>query len=181
MYILRTNQNLEEFICTDTRIISSLYKMKRKSRTISADRKKRILLKCINNSPGIRYRELLRATGFPNGVAAYHLKILEKLKQMKVSRHYRKVTRYYPLNMTVKESRVIEFMKRHMDRRIILFILKHERCKFKDVKRYIKRASSTVSWHLSRLREAGIIAMKHQTYGVNNRTLVTGVMNKVKE
>jgi predicted transcriptional regulator len=83
--------------------------------------------------------------------------------------------------MTVKESRVIEFMKRHMDRRIILFILKHERCKFKDVKRYIKRASSTVSWHLSRLREAGIIAMKHQTYGVNNRTLVTGVMNKVKE
>jgi predicted transcriptional regulator len=134
--------------------------MKRKSRAISADRKKRMLLKCINNSPGIRYRELLRATGFPNGVIAYHLKILEKLKQMKVSRHYRKVTRYYPLNTTAKESRVIEFMKRPMDRRIILFLLQHECSVFNDIERSLKRASSTVSWHLSRLREAGIISMR---------------------
>ena len=71
-----------------------------------------MLLKCINDSPGIRYRELLRATGFPNGVMAYHLKILEKLKQMKVNRQYRKVTSYYPLNTSAKESRTIQFMKR---------------------------------------------------------------------
>jgi predicted transcriptional regulator len=160
--------------------MSSLYKMKRKSRAISADRKKRMLLKCINNSPGIRYRELLRATGFPNGVIAYHLKILEKLKQMKVSRHYRKVTRYYPLNTTAKESRVIEFMKRPMDRRIILFLLQHECSVFNDIKRSLKRASSTVSWHLSRLREAGIISMRYQKYRLKNRALVISVMNKIK-
>ena len=156
--------------------------MKGKNRTISPrDWKKRMLLKCINNSPGIRYRELLRVTGFPNGVMAYHLRILEKFKQMKVSRQYRKITRYYPLKTTAKESHVIEFMKRPTDRRIIEFILKHERCKFKDIERYIKRASSTVSWHLSRLRDAGIISMRHQTYSLNNRTLVISVMNKVKE
>jgi predicted transcriptional regulator len=160
--------------------MSSLYKMKRKSRAISADRKKRMLLKCINNSPGIRYRELLRATGFPNGVIAYHLKILEKLKQMKVSRHYRKVTRYYPLNTSAKESRVIEFMKRPMDRRIILFLLQHECSVFNDIERSLKRASSTVSWHLSRLREAGTISMRHQNYRLKNRALVISVMNKIK-
>ena len=154
--------------------------MKRKSRAISADRKKRMLLKCINNSPGIRYRELLRATGFPNGVIAYHLKILEKLKQMKVSRHYRKVTRYYPLNTTAKESRVIEFMKRPMDRRIILFLLQHECSAFNDIERSLKRASSTVSWHLSRLREAGIISMRRQKYRLKNRALVISVMNMIK-
>ena len=160
--------------------MSSLYKMKRKSRAISADRKKRMLLKCINNSPGIRYRELLRATGFPNGVIAYHLKILEKLEQMKVSRHYRKVTRYYPLNTTAKESRVIEFMKRPMDRRIILFLLQHECSVFNDIERSLKRASSTVSWHLSRLREAGIISMRRQKYRLKNRALVISVMNMIK-
>jgi predicted transcriptional regulator len=162
--------------------MNSPYKMKGKNRTLSPrDWKKRMLLKCINNSPGIRYRELLRVTGFPNGVMAYHLRILEKFKQMKVSRQYKKITRYYPLKTTAKESRVIEFMKRPTDRRIILFMLKHERCKFKDIERYIKRASSTVSWHLSRLRDAGIISMRHQTYRLNNRTLVISVMGKVKE
>jgi predicted transcriptional regulator len=156
--------------------------MKGKNRTISPrDWKKRMLLKCINNSPGIRYRELLRVTGFPNGVMAYHLKILEQFKHMKVSRQYKKITRYYPLKTTAKESRVIEFMKRPTDRRIILFILKHERCRFKDIEWHIKRASSTVSWHLSRLREADIISMRHLTYRLNNRTLVIAVMNKVKE
>ena len=142
--------------------MDSPYKMKGKNRTISPrDWKKRMLLKCINNSPGIRYRE--------------------KFKQMKVSRQYRKITRYYPLNTTAKESRVIEFMKRPTDRRIIEFILKHERCKFQDIERYIERASSTLSWHLSRLREAGIISMRHQTYRLNNRTLVISLINKIKE
>lgn len=172
----------EGFICTITRTMGSPYKMKGKNRTISPrDWKKRMLLKYINNSPGIRYRELLRATGFPNGVMAYHLKILEKSKQMKVSRQYRKITRYYPLKTTAKESRIIEFMKRPTDRRIILFILQHDRCQFNDIELYIKRASSTVSWHLSRLREAGIISMRRQTYRLNNRTLVISLTNKIKQ
>ena len=72
-------------------------------------------------------------------------------------------------------------MKCPTDRRIIEFILKHERCNFQDIERYIKRASSTVSWHLSRLKEAGIISMRYQTYKINNRTLVISVMNRVKE
>jgi hypothetical protein len=38
------------------------------------------------SSPGIRYRELQRATGFANGVLAYHLKILEKSRRMKVKK-----------------------------------------------------------------------------------------------
>ena len=43
------------------------------------DEPKTILLKHINNSPGIRYRELQRATGFANGVLAHHLKILDNV------------------------------------------------------------------------------------------------------
>jgi predicted transcriptional regulator len=52
--------------------------------TFLLDESKSILLKYINNCPGIRYRELQRATGFANGVLAYHLKILEKSRRMLV-------------------------------------------------------------------------------------------------
>jgi predicted transcriptional regulator len=38
---------------------------------------KDLLLNHIEQAPGIRYRELLRLTGFVNGVLTYHLAALE--------------------------------------------------------------------------------------------------------
>ena len=91
------------------------------------DESKIILLKHINKSPGIRYRELQRATGFANGVLAYHLNILEKSRRIKVIRcRIRKSTRYYPLNTTAKESRLMEYVRRTTTRKIILCLLKHD-------------------------------------------------------
>jgi predicted transcriptional regulator len=161
-----------------------------KRSTISRrDSKKNKLLKYIANSPGIRYRELSRASGFPNGVMAYHLKILEISKRIRVTRYYKKTTRYYPLNISPRESRIIEFVKRSTDRKIILFLLQHDRCLYIDIMRNIKRASSTVSYHLSSLREAGIIStrqhtyrsIRQHTYSLRNRHLVIRAMKKVKE
>jgi predicted transcriptional regulator len=150
-----------------------------KSRPISRrDTNKNLLLKCIKNSPGIRYRELMKATGFPNGVAQYHLKILEKSKRVKVSRHYGKTTRYYPLSTSAKESRIIEHIRHPTRRKIILFLLQHDPSLFADIKRNIRRVPSTVSWHLSRLKESGVISINHQTYRLKNRSLVIRLMKK---
>jgi predicted transcriptional regulator len=41
------------------------------------DELKYIILKCIYENPGIRYREILKLTGISNGVLEYHLKELE--------------------------------------------------------------------------------------------------------
>ena len=74
------------------------------------DESKSCLLKHINISPGIGYRELQRATGFANGVLAYHLMVLEKSRRIKVNRYRtRNSTRYYPLNTTAQESRIMEY------------------------------------------------------------------------
>src|SRR5215831_12938972 len=150
-----------------------------KSRPISRrDTNKNILLKYIKDSPGIRYRELMKATGFPNGVAQYHLKVLEKSKRVKVSRHYGKTTRYYPLSISAKESRIIEHIRHSTRRKIILFLLQHDRSLFADIKRNIRRVPSTVSWHLSRLKESGVILISHQTYRLKDRSLVVRLMKK---
>ena len=47
------------------------------SYTDSRHHSKALILKQIDKSPGIRYRELLRLTGLTNGGLEYHLKILE--------------------------------------------------------------------------------------------------------
>jgi predicted transcriptional regulator len=54
------------------------------------DKLKNIILNCIYENPGIRYREILKLTGLSNGVLEYHLKIIN------VDRHKSKITRYYP-------------------------------------------------------------------------------------
>jgi predicted transcriptional regulator len=54
-----------------------------------------LLLKHIEQTPGIRYRELLRLTGLVNGVLTYHLAALERANVIKVNRESR-MTRYYP-------------------------------------------------------------------------------------
>jgi predicted transcriptional regulator len=64
------------------------------------DDPKYILLRHINNTPGIRYRELLRLTGLSNGALAYHLRGLEKSSQIRVDRQKeRRTTRYYLINI----------------------------------------------------------------------------------
>lgn len=140
------------------------------------------LLNRINNSPGIRYRELLRATGFSNGVMAYHLKKLEKSKRIKVSRSHRRSTRFYPLSIPARELRVIEFIRRKTARQIVHFLLQNDSRTFKDIVQFTKKVRSTVSWHLSRLREGGIIKVgvgRNQTYRLKNRELVIKVMKKI--
>ena len=37
------------------------------------------IVKCVNEIPGIRYRELLRMTGLSNGVLSYHLRFLDNI------------------------------------------------------------------------------------------------------
>jgi predicted transcriptional regulator len=148
----------------------------------SADKTKSKLLKWINNSPGIRYRELLRATGFSNGVMAYHLKKLEKSKRIKVSRSHRRSTRFYPLSIAARELRVIEFIRRRTARQIVRFLLQDDSRTFKDIVQSTKKVRSTVSWHLSRLREGGIISIgvgRNQKYRLKNRDLVIKVMKKI--
>jgi predicted transcriptional regulator len=164
------------------RITKREYKLKVDSRTNSlADKTKSKLLKRINKSPGIRYRELLRATGFSNGVMAYHLKKLEKSKRIKVSRSHRRSTRFYPLSIAARELRVIEFIRRKTARQIVRFLLQGDSRTFKDIVQFTKKVRSTVSWHLSRLREGGIISVgvgRNQTYRLKNRNLVIKVMKK---
>ena len=47
----------------------------------------------IDESPGIRYRELLRITGLTNGVLSYHLNLLNNSGKVKINRVNDRVTR----------------------------------------------------------------------------------------
>jgi predicted transcriptional regulator len=146
------------------------------------------LVRHINENPGIRYRELLRLTCIANGVLAYHLAVLEKSHQIKVDRSKKsKITRYYPINISTEESEILGYIRSNGVRQIILFILEHDLCTFDEIVEHTKKAASTISWHLKRLKDAGIISIHYghseypQLYKLTNRDIVAEIVYKYKE
>jgi predicted transcriptional regulator len=147
---------------------------------------KDVLLRHINNIPGIRYRELLRFTGLSNGALAYHLSQLEKSSQIRVDRQKEKrTTRYYSINIPTQESDILRHLRNEVSRQIIKLTLEHDLCTFNEIVEHLNRASSTTSWHLKRLKDAGIISVKHggeyQMYQIVNPGLVSDILYKYKE
>jgi len=141
-----------------------------------------MLLRQIEGNPGIRYRELLRVTGLVNGVLTYHLAALEKTDVVKVERQSR-MTRYYPVSVSDSESAVLKFIRHDPMRQIVLFILDHELCTFNEIVSHTRKAPSTVSSHLKRLKEAGIISVRYgeyQLYRLAEKDLITEVISKYR-
>jgi DNA-binding transcriptional ArsR family regulator len=140
-----------------------------------------LLMKHIEQTPGIRYRELLRLTGLVNGVLSYHLSALERANVVKVNRESR-ITRYYPVNVSDKESSILKFVRHEPIRQILLFILEHDMCTFNEIVDHTGKAPSTVSSHIKRLRGAGIVLVRHgenhQLYRVAERDLIAEVISK---
>jgi len=141
-----------------------------------------ILLRSIEESPGIRYRELLRTTGLVKGVLSYHLAALEKSDVIKVDRKPG-TTRYYPVTISEKESDILKYVRHKPARQIMLFMLEHDPCTFNQIVDDIRKAPSTVSLHLRRLREGGVITVRYgeyQLYSLTNKDIIFDVLAKYK-
>jgi predicted transcriptional regulator len=140
---------------------------------------KDVLLRHINNMPGIRYRELLRITGLSNGALAYHLSRLKKSSQIRVDREKEKrTTRFYSINIPTQESDILRQLRNEVSRQIIKLILEHDLCTFNEIVEHLNRASSTTSWHLKRLKDAG---REYQMYQIVSPNLVSDILYKYKE
>lgn len=147
---------------------------------------KETLMMHINNIPGIRYRELLRLTSLSNGVLAYHLSTLEKSSQIRVDRQREiKTTRYYSISISRQESDILRYLRNNVSRQIIELVLYNDVCTFNEIVEHLGKASSTVSWHLKRLKQGGLISMEYggeyQLYQIMNRELVYDVISKYKK
>jgi predicted transcriptional regulator len=143
------------------------------------------IVQFINDMPGIRYRELLRVTGLSNGVLSYHLNILDNSGRVQIHRVNNRVTRYFSHDVSSAESNVIGLLRQPTTRKIILYMLEYQHCGFNDIMNHVKKVPSTVSWHLSRLRDAKIIDLRthneHYCYEIKiNKLVLEKLLNKYK-
>ncbi|HJT83423.1 MAG TPA: winged helix-turn-helix domain-containing protein [Nitrososphaeraceae archaeon] len=117
------------------------------------------IIQYINDSPGIRYRELLKINDLSSSSLSYHLKLLIDSKRINVYRSNDRVTRFFSPDVSISYYNLIGLLRQYTCRKIVLYILKYEPCRFKDIVKYIHKAPSTIAWHLSRLIDTNIIKM----------------------
>ena len=144
------------------------------------------ILRCIYENPGIRYREILKLTGISNGVLEYHLKELENSYEIiNVDRSKSKTTRYSPSEIPSKQSEILGYLRNDTTiRQILLFILNKGVCTFKNIVEYTKKSPSTISWHLRRLNQSGIVSIqrnqRYNLYKITNEDLMVRMLYKYK-
>jgi predicted transcriptional regulator len=143
------------------------------------------IIQLVNNYPGIRYRELLRITGLANGTLSRNLKMLSYSNKIKIYHFNNRLTRYFSHNVSTSESKVIGLLRQNTSRKVIIYILEYEPCRYKDIVKYTHKVPSTVSWHLSRLNDANIIKIYRKNdiifYKIKiNKLKLQNLLNKYK-
>ncbi len=128
-----------------------------------------------------------------NGVLSYHLTELERSNLIKVDRR-RGITRYFPIHMPIEISKIIGHIKHPTSRQILSFLVENGPCRLDELIQFTNKAPSTLSWHVKRLLESGVIErnycastttnirlFKSKCYDVTNKSLVLDVLLNYKE
>ena len=139
------------------------------------------LLVCIDENPGIRYRELMRLIKFPNGVLSYHIDKLEKMDLVNVERKSR-ITRFFPRNISNDLMGILGNLRSQTSYEIIKLLYEKGPISQQEIIKYTRKAASTISWQMKKLLDENIICIKNNdsNYDENNEFGSKILSKKVK-
>lgn len=158
------------------------------------------LLVCIDENPGIRYRELMRLIKFPNGVLSYHIDKLEKMDLVNVERKSR-ITRFFPRNISNDIMGILGNLRSQTSYEIIKLLYEKGPISQQGIIKYTRKAASTISWQMKKLLDENIICIRNndsnhdenkefgsnilskkvKLYDLLNRTLVNDLIYKTNK
>ncbi|MBI4167984.1 MAG: winged helix-turn-helix transcriptional regulator [Candidatus Aenigmarchaeota archaeon] len=120
---------------------------------------RRRIFNCINESPGLHFREIQRRTGLATGSIDYHIHFLHKNGLIRVERD-KNYARYYPLtkNWSEEEKEILALLRNTKIRHILIFILEKKKSTPLKIAESTGISLSTLSWYLKQLKEKNIIS-----------------------
>lgn len=121
------------------------------------------LLGCIDENPGIRYRELMRLIKFPNGVLSYHIDKLEKMDLVNVERKSR-ITRFFPRNISNDIMGILGNLRSQTSYEIIKLLYDKGPISQQEIIKYTRKAASTICWQMKKLLDENIICVKYNEF-----------------
>ncbi len=124
---------------------------------------RRRIYELIRDSPGVHLRELERRLNLMIGNLQYHLHHLEKhnlIFQLKDGEYVRYFIKERNTDKT--ECNILCFLRRSGCRHILINLLQTPEMNNKELSKAISLSPSTISWHLKKLVDAGILEREKQ-------------------
>ena len=122
---------------------------------------RRKIYNIIKKFAGCHFREMERISRLPTGTVKYHLDYLTKhglVIQIKEGNNLR----YFPRDFNFENKKLMSLLRQKSVREILLLVLIHNNCNHQQIANYVKLSPSTVSWHLKKLKEYGIIGFTRE-------------------
>jgi len=125
--------------------------------TILEFKRRREIYEFISQNSGLHMRDISRKLNVPFTSLKYHLNYLEK-KGFIISRDDGKYSRYFiSLEVGEKEKRILNCLRKRTTLHIILWFFIAVQCSQKDISRFLEKHPTTISFHLRKMIQAGII------------------------
>lgn len=116
------------------------------------------ILELVSKNPGISFSDIMRETGFKNGVLSHHLSKIEESGRILIQRSPR-VARIYPCGIEEQEALLIKNLRNPTMKKIVIMLLDGE-FSFKEITKRSGKSQGTVSVYLKELTEQNIITKK---------------------
>jgi len=127
---------------------------------IKGDIRHHQILEIIHENPGLNFRDIMRITGFKNGVLSYYVNKLEKWNKVMVIRKIGN-TRFFPKDVTEFESNLLEMLRRPTPYKIIFQLSKNPTgLTMNDIVNNSGKAQSTISTYLQLLLSKKIVIVR---------------------
>lgn len=140
---------------------------------------RRRILDAVEQRPGIHFRELQDRVGLAAGTLQHHLHVLQTSGLLVVARE-RQFTRYYaPGAVRAHDRPLVAALRREGSRSILARLADDGPTSTRRLAAVLGRSESTISWHLARLAEAGLVERRRSGqevhYAIVDRAHVIGV------
>ncbi|GAB7015376.1 winged helix-turn-helix transcriptional regulator [Methanogenium cariaci] len=121
------------------------------------------IYECIRKNPGIHLRGIVKETNVSLGTLRYHINQLCKnhnlaILEGKGHTHYFENSGTY----SVSQQNVLKHMRNATTRNILEVLAANPSATRKDIAESLGIAGSTITWHMKRLEEDGVIAIRNE-------------------
>jgi len=146
--------------------------------TILEFKRRREIYEFISQNSGLHMRDISRKLNVPFTSLKYHLNYLEK-RGFIISRDDGKYSRYFiSLEIGEKEKRILNCLRKRTTLHIILWFFIAVQCSQKDISRFLEKHPTTISFHLRKMIQAGIIEQVSIDKGVIHNEIPPITINR---
>ncbi|MDH3204018.1 MAG: ArsR family transcriptional regulator [Nitrosopumilus sp.] len=118
--------------------------------------KRRTILKAVTRQPGMGFIDIMKSTGYANGVVSHHLDVLEKEGAIRISRSKRKIW-VFDSQLDSSDDNIRIALRKETCKEILVFLLENDIATFVQIRNAIKKSPGTTSFTLKKLDELGVL------------------------